>query len=106
VPDPEAPVRGSVYVCIRPEHILVVREGREARDASDVIVETELVDEFTTAGNHRLFMRAPAVDRGVAEPFVFEVDVPAHPYEVLGIAGRRDWRIALTANHLALIPHD
>jgi molybdate transport system ATP-binding protein len=104
VADPEAPVRGAVWVCVRPEHILVIREGREAREPRDAVVETEIIDEFATAGNHRLFMRAQPDGADAGEPFVFEVDVPAHPYEVLGISGRRDWRIALTADHVTLIP--
>jgi hypothetical protein len=31
---------------------------------------------------------------------------PAHPYEVLGIANKRQWRIALTAENVSLVPGD
>lgn len=97
------PVRGDVYVCIRPEHIIVEREGRPAR-SGNAVVEAEIIEEVATGNTHRLFMRADPVDAGVGEPYVFEVDMPAHPYEVLGIASKRNWRIALTAENLSLVP--
>jgi molybdate transport system ATP-binding protein len=100
------PVHGDVYVCIRPEHIIVLREGRESHGEADAIVETEIIDEEATGNTHRLAMRAAPADAGLGEPLVFEVDVPAHPYEVLGIARRRDWRVALTSEHIALVPRD
>ena len=104
--DPEAPVRGNVYVCIRPEHIIVLRAGREAREATDAVVDAEIVEEVAMGNTHRLFMRAVAADADLGEPYIFEVDVPAHPYEVLGIGTRRDWRIALTTEHLSLVPRE
>jgi molybdate transport system ATP-binding protein len=106
VQDPRAPISGDVFVCIRPEHIIVEREGREPRSPSTTIVDTEIVEEVSLGNTHRLFMRAPALVAEIAEPYVFEVDVPAHPYQVLGIAGRRDWRIGLTAEHTWLVPRD
>ena len=104
--DPEAPVRGKVYVCIRPEHIIVLREGREARERGDAAIDVEIVEEVAMGNTHRLFMQARAAGADLGEPYIFEVDVPAHPYEVLGIATRRDWRIALTSEHLSLVPRD
>jgi hypothetical protein len=45
---------------------------------------------------------APAASTG--EPFVFEVDVPAHPCEVLGIASRNDWSVVPSTEWISLIP--
>jgi ABC-type sulfate/molybdate transport systems ATPase subunit len=106
VQDRRAPISGDVFVCIRPEHIIVEREGREPRSSSSTLIDTEIVEEMSLGNTHRLFMRARALDAEIAEPYVFEVDVPAHPYQVLGIAGRRDWRIGLTAEHTWLVPRD
>lgn len=103
VRDDAAIFRGDVCVCIRPEHIIVLKEGREARDYSDTVVETEIVDEEATGNTHRLFMRTLAPEGSVTEPFVFEVDVPAHPYEVLGIASRREWSVVLSAEWMSLV---
>jgi ABC-type Fe3+/spermidine/putrescine transport system ATPase subunit len=104
VRDDDAVFRGDVYICIRPEHIIVLKEGRDARDYSDTVVETEIIDEVATANNHRLFMRTRSPDGSVAEPYVFEVDVPAHPYEVLGIASRREWSVVLSPQWMSLVP--
>jgi molybdate transport system ATP-binding protein len=104
VRDDAAIFRGDVHVCIRPEHIIVLKEGREARDYGDTVIETEIIDEEATANNHRLFMRTVAPAGSTAEPFVFEVDVPAHPYEVLGIASRREWSVVLSAEWISLVP--
>lgn len=103
---PDALVRGDVYVCVRPEHIIVERWDRPSRHAVNATVDVEIIEEVALGNTHRLFMRAMPLDTEVGEPFVFEVDMPAHPYEVLGIASRRDWRIALTAENLSLVPRD
>jgi len=106
VRDDRAIVRGDVYLCIRPEHIIVLKDGHEARDATDTVIETEIIDEEATSTSHRLFLRTVAPPGSVAEPFVFEVDVPAHPYEVLGIASRRDWRVSLSPDWMSLVPRE
>jgi len=103
VRDDEAIFRGDVHVCIRPEHIIVLREGRDAREYNDTVVETEIIDEEATSNSHRLFMRTITPPGSVAEPLVLEVDVPAHPYEVLGIASRREWSVVLSAEWMSLV---
>jgi molybdate transport system ATP-binding protein len=97
--------RGDVCVCIRPEHIIVLKEGRDPQDYADTVIETEIMDEVATGSSHRLFMRTTAPDR-IVEPFVFEVDVPAHPYAVLGIASSRNWRVVLSAEWMSLVPRE
>jgi molybdate transport system ATP-binding protein len=104
VRDEAAIVRGDVFLCIRPEHIIVLREGHEARDYADTVVETEIINEEATAASHRLFMRT--VGDATAEPYVFEVEVPAHPYEVLGIASKRQWGVVLSPDWMSLVPAD
>ena len=106
VRDDAAIFRGDVHLCIRPEHIIVLKEGREARDYNDTVIETEIIDEEATGNNHRLFMRTVAPPGLVVEPYVFEVDVPAHPYEVLGIASRREWGVVLSADWMSLVARE
>jgi molybdate transport system ATP-binding protein len=104
VRDDGAIFRGDVYLSIRPEHIIVLKEGRAARDYTDTVVEAEIIDEEATSTSHRLFMRTVVAGASTAEPFVFEVDVPAHPYEVLDIASRRDWSLVLSTEWISLVP--
>src|SRR6185295_10955715 len=82
VHDAEAPVRGDVFVCIRPEHIIIVREDRAPRDSGNVVIEAEIIEEVAMGNTHRLYMRAAPPDADLGEPLLLEVDVPAHPYEV------------------------
>jgi molybdate transport system ATP-binding protein len=102
----ELPPSADVYVCIRPEHVLLLREGSQPRGPEDAVVDAEIVEETATASTHRLYMRASALDREDGASHIFEVDVPAHPYELLGVASRRDWRIVLTSEHMSLVPRD
>ena len=81
----------------------MLRDGRDTRHAGDAAVDAEIIEEIPMGNTHRLFMRALPLDSGVGEPYIFEVDVPAHPYEVLGISTKREWRIALTSEHVALV---
>jgi molybdate transport system ATP-binding protein len=106
VQDDASILRGDVFLCIRPEHIIVLREGHEPRESEDTVVETEIIDEDATANSHRLFMRTVAPQGSAGEPFIFEADVPAHPYQVLGIASRRVWRLALSPEWMSVVPRD
>jgi molybdate transport system ATP-binding protein len=93
----------AVYVCVRPEHVIVLREGRTAHHPADIVLDGEIVDDTPSASVHRLTMRAAAPDGALADPFVFEVDVPAHPYDVLDISARSDWQIALVTERLFVV---
>jgi molybdate transport system ATP-binding protein len=104
--DDSAIMRGDVYVCVRPEHIIVLRDDRDSSEYAAAVVETEVIDEVATGNNHRLHMLTVPGDGTVAEPFVFEVDEPAHPYEVLGIASRRDWRVVIDPRWASLVPRE
>ena len=64
----------------------------------DVVLE----DEIATGNNHRLYLRV--VRDGQPSDCVIEADVSAHPYQVLGVSTRRDWRVALTLQETVAIP--
>lgn len=88
-----APVGSVVDICIRPERIILLRPERRPRDAArDTVVEAEIVDETAHGAAYTLFFRlAGGPTHGAAD---VEVDVPAHPYDVLGVSRRRDWLLA------------
>ncbi|HYM15344.1 MAG TPA: ABC transporter ATP-binding protein [Dehalococcoidia bacterium] len=92
----------AVFLCVRPEQIIVLREGRTPHHATDTVVDVEIIDDMPGASVHRLTMRVAATE-DAAEPFVFDVDVPTHPYEVLDIFARRNWQIALATERLFLV---
>ena len=59
-------------------------------------------DEVATGNNHRVFLRV--MRDGGATDCLMEVDVPAHPYQVMGVAGQKRWRASLTWEETVAIP--
>ena len=53
---------GKVYACIRPEHLLLLRGGREARDEGDATIDAEIIEDVSLGNTHRLYMRAPCIE--------------------------------------------
>jgi ABC-type sulfate/molybdate transport systems ATPase subunit len=95
----------KVRVCIRPEHVLMLREGHESKDERDAVVTAEIVEDTALGNTHRLVMRTVAADGRPGEPpLLLHVDVAAHPYEHLGVSVKRDWRVVLDASHMTLVP--
>jgi molybdate transport system ATP-binding protein len=94
-------VGDPIDICIRPERVLLLRPDRAPEgDVHDSIIAAEIVDEIAHGAFHTLFFR-------VGQPagtsaYDVEVDIAAHPYDVLGVRGRRDWLLAFpaTAVHL------
>jgi molybdate transport system ATP-binding protein len=89
-------------VSVRPEHVILLRPDRPHTNQMETTLDVELIDEVATGNNHRLYLRvAGAVND---EECIIEADVSAHPYQVMGVATRRDWRVALTLEETVAIP--
>ena len=72
------------------------------RENLDTILDVEIDETVATGNNHRLYTRLMG---GPSLPGCqIEIDVSAHPYEVMGIAARRDWRVALSMEKTVAIP--
>lgn len=88
-------------VSVRPEHVILLRRDRPHTNEMDTTLDVELIDEVPTGNNHRLYLKvAGAAD----DECVIEADVPAHPYQVMGVASRREWRVAFTLDETVAIP--
>jgi molybdate transport system ATP-binding protein len=88
-------------LCVRPEHVILLRPDRPHTNQMDTTLDVELIDEVPTGNNHRLYLK---VAGSVTDECVIEADVSAHPYQVMGVASRRDWRVALTLDETVAIP--
>jgi molybdate transport system ATP-binding protein len=95
---PNAPAAFS----IRPEHVILIRRDRPRAESLDTELDVEIEDEVATGNSHRLYLRV--VKEGVPTDCVIECDVPAHPYEVMGVSSTRQWRVALSLQHAVVIP--
>jgi molybdate transport system ATP-binding protein len=95
----------AVDVCIRPEHVLLVRHDRGPHvGPRRNVLDARIVREVAQGAFHTLYLRLdPPLLPGDHD---LELDLSDHPYEVMGVAGRRDWSISLKPSALHLIPRD
>lgn len=69
----------QVCFCIRPEHVMLIREGRElGRPVRENLLEGVITEDVDRGTAHTLLFEA---DCGV----VMEIDMPKHAYERLGV---------------------
>jgi molybdate transport system ATP-binding protein len=93
---------GDVFVCIRPEHVIVPREHASARDARDTVLEARVVEDEAHPMVHSLSVHARAGESSAT--FVLEADVPSHPYELLELRLGASRQVVLPYERLFLIP--
>jgi molybdate transport system ATP-binding protein len=92
-----------VDCCIRPERILLVRPERlSAEQALDTLVEAELVEEVVHGAWYTLFFSFAG--NPPTRGYDVEVDLPAHPYEVLGVREQRRWALAFPREAVHVMP--
>jgi molybdate transport system ATP-binding protein len=101
-PEGALPPHSRAALSVRPEHVILLRPDRPHDSAIDTVLDVVLEDEIATGNNHRLYLRV--VRDGQPSDCVIEADVSAHPYQVLGVSTRRDWRVALTLQETVAIP--
>jgi ABC-type sulfate/molybdate transport systems ATPase subunit len=96
-----APVRLRRVRCGRSTSSYSVPTDR-TRTRSRPPLDALLIDEEATGTNHRLYLRVTGKDG--PKDCIIEADLSAHPYEVMGVATRRDWRVAFTLDQTVAIP--
>jgi len=94
----------AAALCVRPEHVILLRPDRPHANQVETTLDVELVDEVATGNSHRLYLQV----KNATGPSdcIIEADVSAHPYQVMGVGMRRDWRVALTLTETVAIPMD
>ncbi len=83
------PATDHVQLAIRAEQIILERPDRASTDRENRFRVT-IIDEAAFGFSHTLVARVD--DAAPAAPNL-EIDVPAHPYQVLDVPARRDWSI-------------
>ena len=77
---------------IRAERILLERHDRPAPERPNRVAG-EIVHESAYGSSHTLFFRPER--NGQARPHDLQLDIPAHPYEFLGVSQRRRWFVSI-----------
>jgi molybdate transport system ATP-binding protein len=101
-PESTLAIGDRAALVVRPEHVIILRRDRPHFESLDTTLDVEIEDEIATGNTHRLYLRV--VNESGPTGCLIEADVPAHPYEVLGIASQREWRVALTLQQTVAIP--
>jgi ABC-type sulfate/molybdate transport systems ATPase subunit len=101
-PEGTLPPHARAALSVRPEHVILLRRDRPHEDPLDTVLDVVLEDEVATGNNHRLYLRV--VKDGQPTECILEADVSAHPYQVMGVATRRDWRVAIALEEAVAIP--
>ena len=83
------PDSDHVKLAVRAEQIILERPDRPSTHRENRFQVT-IVDEAAFGFSHTLVVR---VDDAASGAPTLEIDVPAHPYQVLNVPARRDWRI-------------
>jgi ABC-type Fe3+/spermidine/putrescine transport system ATPase subunit len=102
-PPSEFAIGATVDLCIRPEHVLLVRAGQAPHfEPRANLLSGAIVRDIAHGAYHTLHVRLdPPILPG---DFDLEVDVPHHPYEVMGVAATRTWQVALQRSAVHLVP--
>ena len=87
-------VGDTVDVAVRSERVVLRRGDRPAWNALEAVIEVE----EAYGANHLLQMRPLA-----GGPLI-EVDMPARPYEVMGVATQKQWLLELLPSDLHVMP--
>ena len=95
-------IGAGAALSVRPEHVILLRRDRPHANEFETVLDVEIEDEVATGSNHRLYLRV--IEAGGPRDCVIEADVPSHPYQVMGVSARRDWRVALTLDQTIAIP--
>lgn len=97
VPPLSMPSSGqAVDVAIRSERVNL-RRGR-ASESEENLFEARIVEEFAYGATHTLRLEPTGPGPSI------EVEIAARPYEVLGVAGQRNWLVELPREHLHVMP--
>jgi molybdate transport system ATP-binding protein len=102
LPDSAVAPGDRAALVVRPEDVILLRRDRSHANDIDTTLDVEIEDEVAGANSHHLYLRV--VNESGPTACILEADVPSHPYEVMGISSRRDWRVALTLSRTVAVP--
>ena len=92
---------GSVKIALRADQIILVRPDREPDDRPNKL-DAEIVDEADFGHSRTLYARVP--DASTPSAPTLEIQIAPHPYQVMGVATRRHWRVHIPPEAVHVMP--
>ena len=81
---------GTVQIALRADQIILTRPDRSPEDRPNTL-DVEIVDEADFGHSRTLCARVP--DATIHSAPTLEIQIAPHPYQVMGVATRRHWRV-------------
>ena len=92
---------GPVQIAIRADQIILTRPDRPADDRPNTL-DIQITDEADFAHSRTLYAR---VANGAGSPAsILEIQIAPHPYQVMGVATRRHWRVHIPPEAVHVMP--
>ena len=92
---------GSVQVAIRADQIILTRPERPSDDRPNTL-DVEITDEADFGHSRTLYARL--VNATEASAPTLEIQIAPHPYQVMGVAARRHWRVHIPPEAVHVMP--
>ncbi len=92
---------GPVHIAIRADQIILTRPDRPS-DARPNTLDIQITDEADFGHSRTLYARV-ANGAGPSAP-TLEIQIAPHPYQVMGVATRRHWRVHIPPAAVHVMP--
>ena len=94
---------GTVRVALRSDQIILTRPDRPDRpDDRPNLLEVQITDEADFGHSRTLYARVPNATTPSAP--TIEIQIAPHPYQVMGVATRRHWRVHIPPEAVHVMP--
>jgi molybdate transport system ATP-binding protein len=101
-PAENLPGGSSVYACVRPERITLVRQERRGPPLHN-LMEGRLIEEQSDGANATLSYRTEGPRLLPQQAFDLQIDIPLYMYERLNLANQKYWTVAIKPGEIHLI---
>lgn len=93
----------TVYVCLRPERIMLLRPERAGRTSDENALTGRLIREMNDGMNATLYFRSDGARLLPSLDYDVQIELPVYIYERLDLAHERRWTVSLRKNAIHLI---
>ena len=91
---------GTVQIALRADQIILTRPDRP--DDRPNLLEVQITDEADFGHSRTLYARVPNATTPSAP--TIEIQIAPHPYQVIGVATRRHWRVHIPPEAVHVMP--
>jgi molybdate transport system ATP-binding protein len=91
-----------VFVCLRPERVMLIRPERVGQSSSENALHGEIVREMNEGMNVTLYFRADGARLMAEQDYDIQIELPMYIFDRLNLARERRWTVSLRKNAMHL----